>query len=314
MLQINGKTFMNLQEAVQWLLDNNALPFQANISFIANTEIAKSAIINPSPASIKVGALVLFADSKIGTVSAVSTNSFMVGSEYTDIKTALNYIANVQVDGNAKLLVTFSDGTIIDAGLIKEISSFSIDGSQHLIAHFNNGTTQDLGAIFSGNINISGNLTATGTIDGDTVTGNEIIEKMSGYAFSTNPISNVTKEIIYAGASKTGNKLTLVMFFKVTKLAGYTGYDYNELGSFQIPVAVANKIYPNDLGGTCVAMGACQLFYSNTITKIDKLYNINKFGSTQLSFLVTGFNDMTEGTAYYGRIEATFLLSDNLAS
>lgn len=166
MLEINGKTLMNLQEAVQWLLNNNALPFQANVSYVANTEIAKSAIINPSPISIKVGALVLFADSKIGTVSAVSSNSFMVGSEYTDIKTALNYISNVQINASQHLIVTFSDGTTKDAGLIKQISSFSINASQHLIANFNDGTSQDLGAIFSGNITISGNLTVTGQING----------------------------------------------------------------------------------------------------------------------------------------------------
>lgn len=41
-LTINGKTFMNLQEAVAWLLANNALPFQSTASFVPDMEIAKS--------------------------------------------------------------------------------------------------------------------------------------------------------------------------------------------------------------------------------------------------------------------------------
>ena len=166
-MKIGDKYFLNLQEAVAWLLANNALPFQCNVNYVANTEIAKTSIINPSPAEIKVGALVLFADSKVGTISGITSNGFMVGSEYTDIQLALAYIQNVTVDASGNLTVSLSDGTQINAGQIKQISSFSIDGSQHLIANFNNGTTQDLGAIFTGNISITGNLSVSGSINGE---------------------------------------------------------------------------------------------------------------------------------------------------
>ena len=65
MLKIEGKTFMNIQEAVQWLLDNNALPFQSSANYIANTEIGMGTIVNPSPAKVRIGSLIFFADSKI---------------------------------------------------------------------------------------------------------------------------------------------------------------------------------------------------------------------------------------------------------
>ena len=164
-MKIGDKYFLNLQEAVAWLLANNALPFQCNVNYVANTEIAKTAIINPSPAEIKVGALVLFADSKVGTVSGLTSNGFMVGSDYTDLANALAYISDVSVNASGYLVCTLSDGRTINAGLLKQVSGFSIDASQHLIVNYNDGTSNDLGAIFNGNINISGNLTADSIIE-----------------------------------------------------------------------------------------------------------------------------------------------------
>ena len=62
---------------------------------------------------------------------------------------------------------SLSNGTDIDAGLIKQVTGFSINGSQHLIVSYNDGSTSDLGEIFSGNITISGNLTVSGSINGE---------------------------------------------------------------------------------------------------------------------------------------------------
>lgn len=68
---------------------------------------------------------------------------------------------------NGHLLLTLTNGDVLDAGDLGGVSSFSIDASQHLIVHYQNGTTQDLGAIFQGNVNISGNLNVTGSINGE---------------------------------------------------------------------------------------------------------------------------------------------------
>ncbi len=172
MLKIEGKTFMNIQEAVQWLLDNNALPFQSSANYQANTEIGLGTIVNPSPAKVRIGSLIFFADSKVSTVVGITENGFICSDQYNNLVDDIAYVSNVSIDGSGHLITTLSNGQTIDAGIIKQVSSFSIDASQHLIVNYNDGTTTDLGAIFTGNINIAGNLTA-----------DSIIENMSGYSF-----------------------------------------------------------------------------------------------------------------------------------
>ena len=300
MLQINGKTFMNLQEAVQWLLANNALPFQCNVNYVANTEIAKTAIINPSPAEIKVGALVLFADSKVGTVSGLTSNGFMVGPEYTDIQTALAYISNVSVNSGGYLTVTLSDGTVITAGQIREVVNFEIDASQHLIVHYNNSTSDDLGAIFSGNIDISGTLQA-----------NEILEKMSGYSFVAPSDANVTYTIDYAGVVKTGNKLTFSISGKI-KISSATSYI--EMGRFIIPLDVASKLYETLLDGFS-ALSYKQLYLAKAYNNgVVKPICCSKPYAQQVLFGAYNCSDLELNTDYQFRIEETYLLSENLAS
>ena len=147
MLQINGKTFMNLQEAVQWLLDNNALPYQSSANYIANTEIGLGTITNPSPAKVRIGSLIFFADSKVSTVTGLTENGFIVSDQYNDLVDDVVYVSNVALDASNHLKVTLSNGTVIDAGQINAVTSFTIDASQHLIVSYINGTTQDLGSL-----------------------------------------------------------------------------------------------------------------------------------------------------------------------
>ena len=167
MLKIEGKTFMNIQEAVQWLLDNNALPFQSTANYIGNTEIGMGTIVNPSPAKVRIGSLIFFADSKVSTVTGLTENGFICSNEYNDLVDDIAYVTGVAINASGHLITTLSDGQTIDAGIIKQVTGFSIDGSQHLIVSFNDGTSTDLGAIFSGNITIGGNLTVTGALIAD---------------------------------------------------------------------------------------------------------------------------------------------------
>lgn len=307
-MNIGGKQFMNLQEAVGWLLQNNALPFQCNVNYVGNTEIAKTSIINPSPAEIKVGALVLFADSKIGTVSGVSSNSFMVSTEYVDIQNALAYISSVNVNASGHLITTLSDGTVKDAGQIKMISSFSINGSQHLIANFNNGTTQDLGAIFSGNVNISGSLNATA------ITGDSIIENMSGYTYvDKQELSE--KTIVYAGVVKNGNKLTFVLFgsFKYHAADGTAV----TICQFGVPVDVRNRLYPYSQDGWTTILAQKSIPLMDTIlTPTPVIFTTTRVAGVGTAVNLLGLNtySLVENTEYYFRYEQTFLLSDNLAA
>ena len=301
-MKIGDKYFLNLQEAVAWLLANNALPFQCNVNYVANTEIAKTAIINPSPAEIKVGALVLFADSKVGTVSGLTSNGFMVGSDYTDIQQALAYITDVAVNASGNLTVTLSDGTIIQSGQIKQISSFSIDASQHLIASFNNGTTQDLGAIFAGNVNVAGNFTA-----------NSIIENMDGYAFVPN-YNDEAWTPIYVGCVKTGNKLTFVVFGSVTIPSAKAVLA--DLGYFIIPSAVASKLFPYNVGLETDVLDQKIIKMNNSADTPYNTEGINcivNFRKGGLAVYVRIYSNLSNAGTYYFRAEETFLLSDSLA-
>ena len=306
MLQINGKTFMNLQEAVQWLLDNNALPFQSSANYVANTEIGLGTIVNPSPAKVRIGSLIFFADSKVSTVTALTENGFMVSDQYNDLVDDITYVSNVELNASGHLIVTLSNGDTIDAGLIKQVTNFSISPSQHLIVNYNDGTSTDLGAIFSGNVNISGNLTA-----------DSIVENMSGYTFSFRTAgipSGITVNLMYAGIVKNGNKLTFVIFGDITRTDTAGGSYLAEAFSFTIPYDVASKLYPDTIVGwpDVLALNEIPLFSSNT-NNVKKAHMVRKSGNVIMNSLFQ-VDTLTLNEKYVFRIEQTFLLSDNLAS
>lgn len=313
MLNIGNKNYMNLQEAVAWLLENNALPFQSTANYAGNTEIAMSTLINPSPAKVRVGSIIFFADSKVSTVIGVTSNSFICSDQYNDLVDDVVYVSNVAQNASGHLIVTLSNGDTIDAGLIKQVSSFSINASQHLVVSYNDGTSTDLGAIFNGNINISGNLTVSGGISGGAITGDSIIENMSGYSFIAPTAStNVTQEIIYASAVKNGNKLTVVIFEKVvctdTPLSNYL-----TLGAFSLPASVLAKLYPTTIDGANFLDNRTVSFFKSLSTAVDLKAYCQKGGSG-ITLMVYGVQNLTHNTDYFARYELTFLLSDNMAS
>lgn len=320
-MKIGDKTFMNLQEAVAWLLENNALPFQSTANYAGNTEIALSTLVNPSPAKVRVGSLIFFADSKVSTVIGVTSNSFICSDQFNDLVDDVVYVSNVALNASGHLIVTLSNGTNIDAGLIKQINSFSINASQHLIASFNDGTSTDLGAIFSGNITVSGNLTVTGditatggTVDANIVTGNEIVEKMSNYGYARDDVTNITREDIYAGACKNGNKLTLVLATNLTRTDTVTGS--HDIGHFAIPTAVMNKIYPTAIGSypNLVAFQIINgIVEDNTSVSLKTI--CSKSGTNlYITLHYSTIGDLPLNQKVYLRFELTLLLSDPLNS
>ena len=241
MLNIGNKTFMNLQEAVGWLLENNALPFQSTADYVGGTEIAMSTLVNPSPAKVRVGSLIFFADSKVATVIGVTSNSFIVSSEYNDLVDDIVYVTNVEINASGHLICTLSNGDNIDAGLIKQVNNFSINGSQHLIASFNDGSSTDLGAIFSGNITISGNLSVTGntTISGTlTVNTFELDQDIT--------ISNLPSGLTcyYAHARVSNGKLNIVLAFGNAAGDAVVGGTGVTIGELSLTDAILNKLYP----------------------------------------------------------------------
>lgn len=307
----NGKICMNEQEAIQWLLDNYPIPFQCSANYVGGAEIGLGTIVNPTPAKVKVGSIIFFADSKVSTVVAVNSNSFVCSEQYNDLVDDVVYVSNVQLNASGHLIVTLSNNTNIDAGLIKQVSGFSINASQHLIASYNDGTSTDLGAIFSGNITVSGNLTVTGGVSGNAITGDSIIENMSGYSFNKSTSSaTTTYDYIYAGIVKNGNKLTAVLALNVTKISNAEA----NIGTFNMPYAVAQKLIPTEIGGLTpfLARGTISVFQEDGVQRNVDYY---VFKNSSTSFYIAIYtNNLDVGKKTYVRFEFTFLLSDNLAA
>lgn len=209
---------------------------------------------------------------------------------------------------NGHLYLTLSNGTNLDAGNVKPVSNFSIDDNQHLIVNYADGTNQDLGAIFNGNVNISGTLNAT------KVTGDEIVENMTGYSFSSSETANFDKETIFAGAVKNNNKLTLVYFAKLTKRSGYSSGYLLDACRFILPLSVANKLYPTTIAGIDLldvkTIPACKSLTENVALTG---YAQKSTLLPQVIFAFYGANNLEVDVDYFVRLEVTFLLSDNLA-
>lgn len=207
---------------------------------------------------------------------------------------------------NGHLYLSLTNGDELDAGDLKPVTSFSINASQHLIVNYGDGTSQDLGAIFSGNVNIDGNLTA-----------NSIVENMPSNQYYLGAVGaepNIT--LTYVSSCKNGNKITFVVAGTAKRPTGTNWDEYSILKTieFRIPASVGSKIYPMGAGG------------SNSIVagkKISALYSFNKYATLNTSITknadisitlnIYGTNDdiFDEEKAYAFRYEETFLLSDN---
>lgn len=196
------------------------------------------------------------------------------------------------------------NGEAIDLGLLVDVSGFSINENQHLIVNYNDGTTQDLGAIFSGNVNIAGNFTA-----------NSIIENMSGYSVvNVFPTTYGSLTLDYAGVCKNGNKITFAVAGKIM----YNSTGINNGGAnivnFIIPEEIGQKLYPTNIGNqtNLLYLSTVNMYGSNNSFTAGR-GRVTKNNNTALAFLIYSAG-MSTDVEYSFRIEATFLLSDNLAS
>lgn len=146
---------------------------------------------------------------------------------------------------------------------------------------------------------------------------NEIIENMSGYSAELdNTLSEYfEKENVYTSVVKTGNKITFVCAFKVTRKASFTGTDLS-LAKFTIPSNIGSKLYPVSLAGYNSGIAFSSITAMNQYKSGVDIYGlVEKNNNTQLTIYIVAKNnldDLTLDTSYYVRVEATFLLSDNL--
>ena len=147
--------------------------------------------------------------------------------------------------------------------------------------------------------------------NGEVESSRPVVETMDGYSFTPYTKQNITVTPIYVGASRNGNKLTIVYFGKVTR-TGEVANDFTYLGNLYVPTAILNKLYPEPLGILTGCLFAQNIaFYSAPKTKIDENVAIIK-ESTSVSMAVYGVNDLTLNEEYQCRVEATFLLGENM--
>ena len=162
------------------------------------------------------------------------------------------------------------------------------------------------------------NIELLGSGNVPSVKADEIIENMVGYSFTKgSEKENLTKEYIYSGVVKTGNKITFVVAFKLTRTGTITGADI--LGSFTIPKSVGDKLYPTQIGNY-EGLDVRNVFCANQLwSGKDILTRTLKTSDTSIQVQLDednsiGLNSLTANTEYFARYEITFLLSENLVS
>ena len=311
MLKIEGKTFMNIQEAVQWLLDNNALPFQCTANYAGNTEIGMGTIVNPSPAKVRIGSLIFFADSKVSTVVGITENGFICSDQYNNLVDDIAYVTSVAINASGHLITTLSDGQTIDAGIIKQVSSFSINASQELIANYNDGTSTNLGLIFNGDITVNTIEQAQANYKGSNINFNP---GSSGLTF-TNTYNRleVINQVLYAvvnlkvennsGSSKTfsgTDMLTTIPTKYAEKIIDVKGKNVHE---------VASPDYTFITGEPAMAIKNSETFAT---TKLEgTIYLCNRVAENGISLFVRLNNTETLADGEYlyftGRIALTLI-------
>ena len=146
-------------------------------------------------------------------------------------------------------------------------------------------------------------------------TANSIIENMSGYSFNKATDTKATRTYYYAGAVKTGNKITFVIFVDmILKIdADITGPKI-DCGSFNIPRDVADKLYPVSIGSGEALSSTATFANTNHINTGKIVYaSVVKVSPTQINFGFYVPNSTPTNTRLTIRLENTFLLSDNMA-
>ena len=209
-------------------------------------------------------------------------------------------------DATYKFKATFADGSEIESNEIRigeRISSAYIGAGNTLHLVTESGDDIDAGAMFNGDLNVSGNLAVSGQI-----TGAPIIENMSGYSFTKLTPAGYTYNVNYAGVVKNGNKITFAVAFDINKTDS-SASNSAELGTFTIPAEIGNALVPNALG--YIDQRDVLYFTSPTAVSSKPIW-IQKVNATTIKISVYN-GGVTVNTVYYARLEATFLLSDNLA-
>lgn len=175
---------------------------------------------------------------------------------------------------NGHLYLSLTNGDELDAGNLKPVTSFTINESQHLIVNYGDGTSQDLGAIFTGDINIDGKVSANSVESDEYIkpkTTSEQINVSPSFLGTTLTIGTTSADITesvtsgsgaivfdFAKARVSNGKLNIV-------IAGHLTINSDNLviGTrtrfptwyITLPDTILSKIYPIDGGLYNVVLG-----------------------------------------------------------
>lgn len=163
------------------------------------------------------------------------------------------------------------------------------------------GLTIDI-AEYTGDIDITGDLSVSGKISGG-----EIVENMSGYSGSI----ETDFDGVYMGIVKNGNKLTLVACAEITP-AETLPATLKEFARFVIPASIGAKLYDRTIGAFSYALDVQQVIALSSIQDVNLMGYIEKTSGTSLKIYLKGCENLVATRKYFIRYEATFLLSDNL--
>lgn len=149
------------------------------------------------------------------------------------------------------LQLHLTNGTWLSAGNIKPVSNFNIDTNQHLIVNYQDGTSQDLGAIFNGNVVISGTITANkfiGVTEIDTIKDNENNNRfINGDVLLPSNANGLTK--VFGRYSLSGTHLQIAVLISNETKNDITLNTYSLMAQCTMPIWIVNKIYglPNPI-------------------------------------------------------------------
>ena len=155
---------------------------------------------------------------------------------------------------------------------------------------------------------------AFNALSGESITGDSIIENMSGYSAIIPANTGWTISNVYTSVCKNGNKVTFVAALHLTKTAA----DANAsplIIQFYIPKSVADKIVPEDEVFPS-AEHICDIRKLITFGSgggVEVFAQFRKYSDTQFNVILANeASKFTIDDKNFLRFEATFLLGENL--
>lgn len=206
------------------------------------------------------------------------------------------YIVSYKEDGTG-ICLTYTDASVV------ETISYDYVGSNWV---YNSTDVTEL--VDKDNVALLSGANFTGGI-----TSPSIIEDMSGYEATAYDDEGIWTPI-YVSACKNGNKLTFVVFGSFTC---DTSKESNpRILTFKVPSTIYSKLYPYGIYQYAQVISNGLAVFSESVSSHKQVpFDFSKAGSNILNVVLRSVNSiLTNGSQYYFRIEATFLLNDNMIS